>query len=275
MLDHQTEIRAGERFAFGANWRAFVELVDEARIAAAVGSLVHALGTSDLAGRTFLDVGCGSGLFSLAAHRLGARVHSFDYDTESVAATAELRARFATDSAWTVEPGSILDERYVASLGRFDIVYSWGVLHHTGHLHDAMAAAAGLVAPGGRLYMSVYNDQGRASRVWRRVKHRYNRSSRPMRLLLIALSFGYLHRNRPLNLAWQLLRRRRPPALRSPRLRGMSAKHDLVDWVGGYPFEVAKPEEVFAFLRPLGFELRYLKTCAGGLGCNEYVFERT
>jgi 2-polyprenyl-6-hydroxyphenyl methylase/3-demethylubiquinone-9 3-methyltransferase len=52
----------------------------------------------------------------------------------------------------------------------------------------------------------------------------------------------------------------------------MSTRHDLVDWVGGYPFEVAKPETVFGFLRDRGFELRHLKSCAGGLGCNEYVF---
>ena len=54
----------------------------------------------------------------------------------------------------------------------------------------------------------------------------------------------------------------------------MSAKHDLIDWVGGYPFEVASPEEVFRRIHPLGFELRHLKTCGGGLGCNEYVFEQ-
>lgn len=54
--------------------------------------------------------------------------------------------------------------------------------------------------------------------------------------------------------------------------RGMSVWHDLVDWVGGYPFEVAKPEEIFDFYRTKGFTLVRLKTCGGGLGCNEYVF---
>jgi 2-polyprenyl-6-hydroxyphenyl methylase/3-demethylubiquinone-9 3-methyltransferase len=54
----------------------------------------------------------------------------------------------------------------------------------------------------------------------------------------------------------------------------MSVWYDLVDWVGGYPFEVAKPEEVFDFYRKRGFELSRLKTSGGGLGCNEFVFIR-
>jgi 2-polyprenyl-6-hydroxyphenyl methylase/3-demethylubiquinone-9 3-methyltransferase len=52
----------------------------------------------------------------------------------------------------------------------------------------------------------------------------------------------------------------------------MDRKHDLIDWVGGWPFEVSTPEEVFNFYRRRGFQLEALKTCAGGLGCNEFVF---
>lgn len=141
MIDGRQEVFDGDRFAFGSNWRAFVELVDERRIKDAVGSLAGALGTTDLTGRSFLDVGCGSGLFSLAAHRMGARVRSFDYDPESVAATVALRDRFAPDADWTISAGSVLDEENVAGLGRFDIVYSWGVLHHTGELWRAMENA--------------------------------------------------------------------------------------------------------------------------------------
>jgi len=273
-VDSKEEIETGERFAFGSNWRAFVELIDDTRIATATASLSGPLGTTDLSGRTFLDVGCGSGLFSLAAHRLGARVRSFDFDPESVAATAEVRDRFAPGSDWIVKQGSILDERLAASLGRFDVVYSWGVLHHTGDLWRAMDSVCGLVAPQGLLYISVYNDQGYESRMWRGVKHRYNRSGPLMRKVLLAGSTAYLARRRVARRVLEL-GRRRPTAPALPRARGMSAKHDLVDWVGGYPFEVAKPEEVFAFLFDRGFELRHLKTCGGGLGCNEYVFQHT
>lgn len=262
---NRSEVQADVRFAFGRNWRAFVELVDEERIGAAVDSLTGPLGTADLSGRTFLDVGCGSGLFSLAAHRLGARVRSFDVDPDCVAAAAGLRDRFAAGADWTVERGSILDARFVRSLDRGDVVYSWGVLHHTGDLWRALDAAAGLVAPGGLLFASVYNDQGLESRLWWHVKRRYNRSGPLLRRALLLGSAAYLHRHAPL--------RGLTRSARVSRERGMSAGHDLVDWVGGFPFEVARPEEVFRHVRRHGWELRHLRTCAGGIGCNEYVFK--
>jgi 2-polyprenyl-3-methyl-5-hydroxy-6-metoxy-1,4-benzoquinol methylase len=274
MTDGQAEISTGTRFAFGANWKSFVKLVNETRIGAACCSLTEALGVTDLSGRRFLDVGCGSGLFSLAAHQLGARVHSFDFDPDSVAAATELRRRFAPRSDWVVEQGSILDAPFVAGLGYFDVVYSWGVLHHTGNLWRAIDAAARLVAPGGLIFVSVYNDQGSESRMWRWVKQRYNTSGEVTRAILVAASTAYLGRRWPVHALARLARRSSAGTPRPGRARGMSAKHDLIDWVGGYPFEVARPEEVFASVRRLGFELRHLKTCGGGIGCNEYVFEQ-
>ena len=274
LTDSQIQISAGTRFAFGANWQSFVELVDDARIAAARRSLSEALHVTDLSGRTFLDIGCGSGLFSLAAQQLGAKVRSFDFDPDSVSATAELRRRFAPRSGWTIEQGSVLDASYLATLGHFDVVYSWGVLHHTGDLWRAVGAAADLVAPGGLLFISVYNDQGLQSRMWRRVKRRYNASGRLARGALVAASYGYLGRRWPVHAMVRAARRAAGGEARQSRARGMSARHDMVDWVGGYPFEVARPEEVFGCVHQLGFELRHLKTCGGGLGCNEYVFER-
>src|SRR5579859_8056504 len=134
--------RHSERFAFGENWLSYVALVDQRRIDAATESLARALPRTALAGRTFLDIGCGSGLFSLAAQRLGARVHSFDRDAGCVAATARLRERWGSADGWVVEEGSILDRRYAESLGLFDVVYAWGVLHHTGDLWGALDAAA-------------------------------------------------------------------------------------------------------------------------------------
>src|SRR5918911_286314 len=126
------EVARGERFEFGRNWAKFLALLNEQRIADAENSLRQMLECEDLKGRSFLDIGSGSGLFSLAARRLGARVHSFDYDPHSVACTMELRRRFCPeDAAWTVETGSALDADYLKRLGRFDVVYSWGVLHHT------------------------------------------------------------------------------------------------------------------------------------------------
>jgi 2-polyprenyl-3-methyl-5-hydroxy-6-metoxy-1,4-benzoquinol methylase len=271
MLDNLANTAEPTRFGFGRNWLSFINVVDEARIRAAGESLLGTLQLSTLSGRTFVDIGCGSGLFSLAACQLGAAVRSFDYDQDSVLATTELRRRFAASSDWRIERGSILDPEFVAGLGRFDVVYSWGVLHHTGDLWRAMDTTARLVTPDGLLYISVYNDQGLASRAWRHVKHRYNTSGPVMRAALVAGSAAYLRRHQPLNAVHRSVRRR--GGVTAPRPRGMSGRHDLIDWVGGYPFEVAKPGEVFTFVHQRGYELRYLKTVGGGLGCNEYVFQ--
>ena len=131
-----------ERFEFGANWLRFLKSLTDDRIAKAEASLLKPLGLTTLEGKTFLDIGSGSGLFSLAAHRLGATVHSFDFDPKSVQSTMGLRNRFFPDSQrWTIEQGSVLDADYLRSLGTHDIVYSWGVLHHTGHMWDAIRNA--------------------------------------------------------------------------------------------------------------------------------------
>jgi 2-polyprenyl-6-hydroxyphenyl methylase/3-demethylubiquinone-9 3-methyltransferase len=274
---HSEQVDRGERFEFGENWRRFLDVLDDERIAEAERSLREMLGIDSLAGRSFLDVGSGSGLFSLAARRLGAeRVHSFDFDPASVACTRELRQRyFADDPGWTVEQGSVLDRDFVSRLGRWDVVYSWGVLHHTGAMWEAIGHAESTVAGGGTFFLSIYNDQGLKSRIWTALKRTYNRLPAALRTPFTVLVMG------PRELAGfglAVLQGQPSRYVRSwteyKRTRGMSRWRDIVDWIGGYPFEVAKPEQVFDFLHPRGFELERLLTCAGGLGCNQYVFSR-
>lgn len=271
---HARELAAGERFAFGKNWQSFLETMNERRLDEATRAIARMLGEARLDGRTVLDAGSGSGLSSLAALRLGAsRVHSFDYDPASVTCTAELKRRFAPAAAhWTVEQGSVLDREYVARLGTFDLVYSWGVLHHTGALWDALDVVQGAVAPGGRLLVAIYNDQGGASRRWHAVKRVYC-GSEAGRLAMTATFYPYF----ALGSLLSDLRARRNPLdrYRGQLERGMSPIHDWRDWLGGYPFEVARPEQVLDFCRARGFALERLKTCGGGLGCNEFVFRRT
>ena len=263
---HSIDIRTGERFAFGANWRKFLSVLDEDRIADAEASLKGMLGLDNLHGKRFLDAGSGSGLFSLAARRLGATVHSFDYDPQSVACTKELRQRyFPGDAGWTVEEASVLDSSYLAKLGTFDVVYSWGVLHHTGAMWEALDNVARLVPREGRLFVAIYNDQGWVSRYWKRVKRAYVRH-RSLRWPLLVLHAPYLF-----GVRWLV----RMATGRRRVDRGMALWHDMVDWVGGYPFEVAKPEKIFHFYRDRGFRLHEIRTCGGRHGCSELVLVRT
>jgi len=261
MSTHSDEIKSGKRFAFGSNWTRFQTVLDENRILEAEASLREMLGVQDLRGKSFLDVGSGSGLFSLAARRLGASVYSFDYDPESVACTEELRRRFfPEDSQWTLETGSVLDPMYLRKLPKFDVVYSWGVLHHTGCMWEALANLCPLVAGNGKLFIAIYNDEGFYSRYWLHVKRAYVRFP-ALRGILI-----FIHTLYPF-LPSRLYR-----ALtgRLTRERGMSAWYDLIDWVGGYPFEVASVKQLFDFYHSRGFQLEKIQT-TNRSGCNELV----
>jgi 2-polyprenyl-6-hydroxyphenyl methylase/3-demethylubiquinone-9 3-methyltransferase len=266
----------GQRFEFGENWSRFLASINPARISAAESSLKNMLETDTLSGKTFLDIGSGSGLFSLAARRLGAKVRSFDYDNSSVACGLELKKRYCpNDNEWIVEQGSVLDKQYMASLGQFDVVYSWGVLHHTGSMYEAIDNAAKLAKPGGKFFIAIYNDQGGASRRWHAIKKLYNHSGKALKFF-IATAILVFFEGRSALIRMAKLQNPLPFKEWQQRRdnRGMSLWTDIVDWAGGYPFEVAKPEDIFDFCRKRGFVLLRLTTACGGSGCNEYVFRK-
>lgn len=260
------------RFAFGANWLSFIQGLTDGKIAEAEQSLKDALG--QIKGKSFLDIGSGSGLFSLAAVRLGASVTSLDYDPQAVECARQLKQRFAPhDANWAILQGSATDEALMRSLGEFDIVYSWGVLHHTGDMWLALDLAMDRLRAGSTLHISIYNDQGAVSTFWKRIKRFYVGSPRWLQFLLCLGTVAFFE-GRSLAIQIVLMRNVLRWIKNRRQGRGMSVWHDARDWVGGYPFEVAKPEEIFSRCLMRGLNLTHLKTCGGGIGCNEYTFHK-
>jgi SAM-dependent methyltransferase len=262
------------RFAFGNNWASFLAELDEPRILEAERSLQWLLGRDRLDGLRFLDIGSGSGLSSLAARRLGAVVCSFDYDRQSVECTTSLRDRFFPgDANWLIEQASILDDQYLMQLGRFEVVYSWGILHHTGAMLKAMKNASQLAAPGGIFVFALYR-RTRLCWFWALEKRWYCRASpraqdiaRWFYVLLMRLVFALVGRDF------------RAYVSNYRSNRGMDCFHDVHDWLGGYPYESISPIQVGQELANLGFthvrsKVKPYSIGLLGSGCDEYVYAR-
>jgi 2-polyprenyl-6-hydroxyphenyl methylase/3-demethylubiquinone-9 3-methyltransferase len=264
----------GDRFEFCKNWQRFLPILDEERIVEAKKLLKQMLQMEDLKEKSFLDIGSGSGLFSLATRRLGATVHSFDFDPLSAACTLELKRRyFWDDSNWVIEQGDVLDRDYLNSIEQFDVVYFWGVLRHTGAMWRALENVVPLFHEGDRLAISIYNDQGEASRRWAGLKKFYNQSPKPVQIFVVFMvgALWLIH-----SALARLIHFQNPFPVKEwnqkKKTRGMSVWYELVDWVGGYPFEVAKPEAILDSYRGKELRLTKLRTCGGRSGCDEFVF---
>jgi 2-polyprenyl-6-hydroxyphenyl methylase/3-demethylubiquinone-9 3-methyltransferase len=253
------------RFGFGKNWLSFLSSLDQNRIKTAEASLKEILKVESLEGKTLLDIGSGSGLTSLAARNLGAAVTSFDYDKYSVEATEKLKNDFyPSDACWTVLQGSVLDDQFMEKLRDFDYVVSWGVLHHTGDMWHALKNVYSIPKEkNGVLYIALYNDQGFISDYWTVVKKLYN-SSLIGKLAMTILHYPYLV-IAPISL--------RIISGRGIGVRGMTFWHDLHDWVGGYPFEVASRSSIHDYFDE-DFTLINSVDVGNRHGCNEFVFRR-
>lgn len=267
----ENEIINKKRFKFGKNWLEFAENLNNEQLQEAKRSLQILLNKNTLDGKTFLDIGCGSGLSSLAAKELGAKVFSFDYDKNSVFCTKKLKAKFRpNDKNWHIQGGSILDNKFLESIGKFDIVYSWGVIHHTGNMIQGLEnVLIPLEKKDGSLAIAIYNDQGFKSNFWKIIKKSYNSSfllSLFIKIIFIPIYtilyifYGTIFHKNPF---WSFINYKKS--------RGMAIYYDWVDWLGGYPYEVAKPEVIFSFFFKKGYILKNLIT-TNSLGCNQYLF---
>lgn len=269
MIDARPEDR--DHYEFGRNWAEFGKGVSETHAAAAVASLRKLVGDK-LDGLSFIDIGCGSGLHTFAALRLGAAsALAVDLDADSVATAQRLLTRLAAGKPWQVKLGSVFG--LAASMETYDVVYSWGVLHHTGRMWDAIAEVARLVKPNGRLVIAIYRRTPFCG-FWRVEKRLYTASGPAVRRAAdLAMASAKIA-------ALSLVGRNPLAYIRDyVRMRGMTFMTDVRDWLGGYPYESASPVAISTFVTELGFERIEFFPCNTrvgllGVGCDEYVFRR-
>ncbi len=274
MTDATDLLKQDAHFDFGKNWASYARLVTDMHVQEAVRSLRRLAG-GPLQGKRVLDIGCGSGVHALAALRLGAReVVALDIDSDSVATTeAVLRAR-AAGQRWSVCHASVFDLPN-HSQGQFDVVYSWGVLHHTGDMYRALRTAAAVVAPNGQFIFALYR-RTRLCWLWKVEKKWYTRASptaqRRVRSAYVAL----------FSVAISIAKRRRFSSYLAEyrQRRGMDFYHDVHDWLGGWPYESISPAQTERFMSGLGFQQvrafarPRIELGLFGSGCDEYVYTR-
>jgi 2-polyprenyl-6-hydroxyphenyl methylase/3-demethylubiquinone-9 3-methyltransferase len=269
---YENKYTKSQQFSFGKNWQDFIKKsFTPERIANAQLSLVDFLGKSNLIkGKTFVDIGCGSGLFSLTAYNEGARqIVSVDVDSVSVSCTNELKKMAGSPSNWTVIHGSALDADFIRSLGQFDILYSWGALHHTGDMYRALTNMTYLLSENSLFYLAIYN-RGRipwsgTSEFWLSVKRVYSKSGKPVKHGIFILYVIYFFIN-------SLLIFRNPfKTIKKGNRRGMDWYHNIIDWLGGYPYEFASPDEIVNFFAKRNIYCEKI-TNGFGLGCVDYLF---
>lgn len=268
------ETKLSSHFSFGENWRSFSDKIGPSEIDEAVRGLAKLFPGDGLKGKSFLDIGCGSGLSMLAALRLGAKsVRGIDIDPASVATARAVLSKHASGADWSADEQSVLEidpERF----GSFDVVHSWGVLHHTGRMWAAVERAGLLVEPGGLFALALYRRTP-VCKFWRIEKKLYAHGSATLQRAFRAVY-------RAAYMARILATGRNPKRFMAEYkpVRGMDFETDIHDWLGGYPYESTTPDETIAMLASFGFRtIRTFDNCAGtiglfGTGCDEIVAQR-
>ncbi|RMG29913.1 MAG: class I SAM-dependent methyltransferase [Methanobacteriota archaeon] len=254
------------QFDFGKNWKEFSEkkLTSE-RIAQAETHFHELLSGVNLKEKRFLDVGFGQGLSLLLAHKAGAVVSGIDVNPTCYDVVEKNKQEMGIDEPIDIRVGSILDDEIVKDLKKnmFDVVHSWGVLHHTGSMWVAIDNVCSLVRDGGFLIIAIYNKHW-SSPLWKMIKLIYCKSPSFVQKALIWLFFPVIF------FAKFLVTGKNPLKMK----RGMDFFYNVVDWVGGYPYEYASPEEIISYVSSKGYRLVRISPSCVPTGCNEYIFCR-
>jgi len=267
--DEKTDVST--HYRFGENWSHFAGGLTMNQRLSAKQDLARFVGEGRIRNASFLDIGSGSGVHSLAALELGASaVLAVDFDPQSVATTRKVLDTYQPNRSWRAERANVLTD-FADSVDRYDIVYSWGVLHHTGSMWDALGQARRLVKPGGHLAVALYNKTP-LCRLWAIEKRVFSKLPRAVQAVL-ASSFVCL------------LAVRKVLLLENPvswfrnysSMRGMSPYFDAHDWLGGYPYESVGHDELVQWMKARGGDLVYSHKTQGGIGlfgtpCGEYLF---
>tara|TARA_Y100001978_G_scaffold159054_1_gene144831 strand:- start:6950 stop:7783 length:834 start_codon:yes stop_codon:yes gene_type:complete len=271
------EITKGKRYKFGNNWKEFIEKnLNDISINQAIISTKKVLEESqiDLKNKTVIDIGSGSGLFSLVALELGAKfVLSFDYDPDSVNCTKKLLSiRKFDNRRYKCLEGSILNDSFISTLGQFDLVYSWGVLHHTGKIYKALENSSKLVKKDGLIFISLY-QKTILDFFWVIEKKIFNLSSKLVQLYIFKTYIFII------KLAYFLKGKSLKKVIKNySSNRGMNFYNDAYDWLGGYPYQGIDTKECIKFYSNLGFENILLKKRSKffsfSSGCNEFIFKK-
>jgi len=256
-----------KKFSFGENWKNYLKIVTDKKIEAVKADLEKWLGKEYISNKTIIDIGCGSGVHSLGFYLLGAKeILSIDIDPHSVSATKSLWEKHGKPDNWKIKKESVLDSDFISRycVKHFDLVYSWGVLHHTGDMWKAMENATKFLTKGSYFWVALY-DKGPRYNKDLALKKKYNRSSNFGKWIIEKRYIFKMYMKSLINRDYKklggiFLRRN------DYNLRGMDKKHDLKDWLGGLPYEVASLEEIIAFARERQLVLE--KISVGSEGAN-------
>lgn len=264
-----------KKFSFGKNWQDFLKNLDDSKIEYAKKSLSDFTGLENFNRKVFLDIGSGSGLFSLCAIKLGAKkVISVDIDINSINCAKYLRKKYGiSEDKWEIRQGSALDNDFLSTLPKADILYSWGVLHHTGSMYKALDNVTSLTKKNGIFYLAIYNKFNGfpvTSKTWVKIKRFYSSSNIVFRKIMEFIYVSYYFTG-------LLIYGKNPYSYvknyKKDSVRGMSFYRDVVDWLGGYPYEYASVSEIKKFYEDKGYKLLKVKRTTRD-GCNEFLLKK-